>query len=186
MSTRIQGEPRVNSTLLADDIMTMVRELSQDLEQESTQTARDGAKEELRLGLAQADEMHQQASTMRTGALVAGAMTAGSGLTMTGFAVGGAFSSSPSAIKTADRGYDLAKSSIELPRHVEVAYQGAAKHNEAEGTKDGALAKAVGHDIDAANERRRTLRETESSALESYKEALRAQHAAVMATLVRG
>jgi hypothetical protein len=144
----------INGAQLAMEIYKAVRESSQDIEAASREASHDAAEEELEHGLARAEEMHQQADAIRTGALVSGAITA----------VGGA----TTAIVAFD-GLDEAwgKAAETLPSLGAAAgkyFEAAAQHHAADAEAHAARARAAGHRVDENATQAGTARDLSRSA----------------------
>lgn len=128
----------INGAQLAMELYRAMRETSRDIEQAHQQAAHDAAEEELEQGLARAEELHDEADSLRAGAIISGTMTAAAGAVKTGV-----------AFKELDEKWDKATSGVpSLAEAVDGLFKATAKHHEADAEAHAAQARAAGHRVD--------------------------------------
>lgn len=180
MTTKIEG----NGARLANEVFMLVRRLAYETEAESRNTARDDAKEELRLGQAQAEALHAQADDVRSGAIWSGLALMASSVGQ-GISAVGVWNSQKNSVgsKVAEEAFAIAGGGKQAAEFINQGFQAAGKDHEADAQMAAARARAVAHHADEAANVRRAAHDVAASVTESYKAIRRDQHETLMATL---
>ncbi|HEX9619660.1 MAG TPA: hypothetical protein VF989_05975 [Polyangiaceae bacterium] len=163
----------INGTELAMELYRAVRQSSKDIEQANREAAHEAAEEELEQGLARAEELHQQADRMRTGAIISGAMTA---------AAGGV--QAAAAFDALDQKWGKAAGGVpNLANAVDGFFDAAAKHHEADAEGHSARARAAGHRVDEHTSAAAAARDLARSAQGLARSIADAEHESMRAVL---
>jgi hypothetical protein len=163
------------------EIMQMMDEVSRDLRKDHRDAARTEADRALEQGLNEADEIREQASNMRTGAIVGGALTAAGGIMQAGggFAGGGGESGTKLGNGLLTGGGNLVKGGDFANQE----FQSAAKFDEGDAREASARSQAAGRRAEAEQAEADEAQKQGERARELYSQMLSLEHASMMSAL---